>query len=871
MKYIQNLSIKSKLTGIILIVTILTTVSGFSVVIVNNIKTFKKDMASNAVVNAKLIGHYCVTPLAFQSKAGVRRILEKLRSVPNITEGYIYDDTGALFAVYSESENRSIPQLPEISSFLFKDEVLHTVQPIIYDDQNYGTIYLKSSTLLLNEKIIQYLYTMIFLMIGLVVMSYFIAVRLQKIISAPVLDLAHVMNRISEKADYSVRVQKKGNDEIGMLYTGFNNMLEQIQTHEMQRNRAEKALRKSEEKYRSIFENATEGIFQTTEDGRILTANPAMGRILGYDSPKDLIKNVTDLKQVYEDPSKRDEWRNLAKEYGVVKDFEFRIHRKDGTVADVSINVRIVRDDNQNLLYYEGNATDITEKKRIKELKAARDAANAANRAKSEFLASMSHEIRTPMNAIMGFTELLRSKIKDEQLKRYLSNISSSGKMLLCLINDILDLSKIEAGKLKLEYEAIDPRSVFNEIKQVFSHRTKDKDICFHTELDPFVPRNVFLDTLRLRQVLFNLVGNAVKFTKTGHVRLTMSKEYSGDGKNSVNLIFSVQDSGIGIPDDQKKQIFDAFSQQSGQKISKYGGTGLGLAITKRLVEMMGGTISVESTIGKGSVFEVKLKNVTLSEPAKKPEVKTDTDSDLVKFDNTLILIADDIELNRSLLKEFLEFQDVSIVEAEDGITAIELAKSCHPEMILMDMKMPEMDGYEATRIIKKDDELNKIPVIAITASAMKDEMVKIENAGIDGYLSKPITKEELFAEMMRFLSHSAQTAKVEKNFANEEKDIPIESLSHEAASRIPELAGILKNELAEEWDIVHKRFVINEIEEFGNKIRELGMEYKLDILRKWGDDLSRQADNFDIEKLPSTLKSFPELIERIGELIEGE
>ncbi|MCP4345078.1 MAG: response regulator [Desulfobacterales bacterium] len=872
MKYIQNLSIKSKLTGIILIVTIFTAGTGLSVVIVNNVNTFKQDMANNTTINAKLIGHYCVAPMVFRDKAGVRKILEQLQSVPNISEGYIYDDTGTLFAAYGKSGKMNIPPHPPRGpSTLFKDRTLHIVQSIIYDDRHYGTIYLKSSTAVLNEKISQYLSAMGFLMAGLAVLCYFIAVKLQRIISVPILELAHIMDYISEKADYSLRVQKKGKDEIGMLYTGFNNMLEQIHTHETKRSRAEKALQESEEKYRGIFENSTEGIFQTTADGRILTLNPALAQMFGYDSPGDMQKNITDLgTQLYAVPSGRDEFKKLMKQYGFVKNFEFRAYKKQGSITDVSMNARTVKDDNQNLMYFEGIITDITERKRVEELKIARDAADAANRAKSVFLASMSHEIRTPMNSILGFAEILKKKITDKQHKYYLSTIASSGKMLLDIINDILDLSKIEAGKLELNYEAVNPRSIISEINQVFSSGARDKGLNFYLTVDFLLPETLFLDAVRLRQILFNLVGNALKFTETGYIKLVLAKRYTDKDRKTLDLIFSVQDTGIGIPENQKEFIFDAFSQQIGQNPSKYGGTGLGLAITRRIVEMMGGSVSVKSEVGKGSIFQVRLKNIEVAS-AETSEAHKEINADSLKFKQALILIADDIESNRSLLKGFLESQDISIIEAENGIEAVNLAKWSQPVLILMDIKMPEMDGYEATRIIKTDEDLKDIPVIALTASAMRDDKIKIKNAGAEGYLSKPINKTELFAEMMRFLPCFDEESNQAEDSPGDKKDTDIaaEPLSPETTARLPELVSILKNELMEEWRKIHKQFIVNDIGVFGNQVKELGTEYNLNILRNWGDDIYEQADSFDIERLPKTLEYFPGLVREITEFVD--
>ena len=275
--------------------------------------------------------------------------------------------------------------------------------------------------------------------------------------------------------------------------------------------------------------------------------------------------------------------------------------------------------------------------------------AEAANRAKSEFLANMSHEIRTPMNAILGFTELLEKKIEDELLGSYLAAISSSGKTLLGLINDLLDLSKIEAGKLSIEWEPVNVTLVIDEIERIFELQTRKKGLDLILEVDPALPKWILLDEVRLKQVLLNLIGNAIKFTESGHVRLSVGKSAAKGDTSRIDLVFRVEDTGVGIKEEEKDRIFDRFVQQSGQSTRTFGGTGLGLAITKRLVDLIGGTIEVKSEPDKSTVFIVRLKELEVTAVDEKDAVsdKGGIEDESV-FDPATILIVEDNQFNRS-------------------------------------------------------------------------------------------------------------------------------------------------------------------------------------------------------------------------------
>ncbi|MCP4147876.1 MAG: response regulator [bacterium] len=516
------------------------------------------------------------------------------------------------------------------------------------------------------------------------------------------------------------------------------------------------------------------------------------------------------------------------------------------------------------------NARDTAEQAK-ESAESAREAAEQANRAKSEFLANMSHEIRTPMNALLGFSEILSHKIQDPQLKDYLSAIGSSGKTLLALINDILDLSKIEAGKLEMEYEPVNPRSILREIGQIFSQQVSVKDIGFHTEISRELPDALLLDEVRISQVIFNLVGNAIKFTPSGHVKISLSSENKEENSDVTDVIIAVEDTGIGIEKDQQEIIFGAFQQQKGQKFKKFGGTGLGLAITQRLVHLMNGELSVKSKPGKGSTFYVKLRDVQVTSAGKVDAAGKAIAPDKILFEGAAILIADDILYNRELLKGYLEEYNFSVIEALNGREAVEFGREYQPDLVLMDMKMPEMSGYDATKIFKSDSELKRIPIIVLTASAMKEEEQEIIELGCDSFLKKPISRKDIITEFMKYLPYTLKEATPENagQSVKEETAEPVIPLSPEIKAKIPELVEILETDLYEEWEFLTRTFIIDEIEEFAGKIKKLGDSYQVEILSKFGNKLFYHIETFDIENIIVLMNGFPELTRDVKKLEE--
>jgi two-component system sensor histidine kinase EvgS len=497
-----------------------------------------------------------------------------------------------------------------------------------------------------------------------------------------------------------------------------------------------------------------------------------------------------------------------------------------------------------------------------------RQEAEMANKAKSEFLANMSHEIRTPMNAILGFTEILENKITDKTLLKYLSSISASGKALLNIINDILDLSKIEAGKLDLQYEPVNLFSLMNEVGQIFEHKTQQKKIDFILEIDPSIPKVIFVDDIRLRQILFNLVGNAFKFTDEGFVKLSVKKIISEKENETIDLLFQVEDSGIGIPDDQIDKIFGAFEQQKNQSLNKYGGTGLGLTITSRLISMMGGYIKVESKVGRGSIFNVFIKNLEVSSMIEIEQKNIETDISNIIFEPAKLLVVDDIAHNRELIVSFLEKYQLEIYNAEDGQEAIEIAMKYKPDLILMDLKMPVMDGFEATSIIKSDNNLKSIPVIALTASAMKEDQNRILSSGFDHFLPKPISQKKLIQELSNYLNYK-QPDPVGADVT--EFDLSEQKLSTETIERLPELIEILEGKMKVKWESIRSTFILTEIESFAGEIKKVAENFKVARLSVWSDKLIEQTQNLDMENLPSSINHYENFIFSLKKLIDKE
>ena len=771
MKPLRDLSIRLKITGIVFVVCSVAVFVACTVFAAYDITTFRRSLANQLATTAEITGANTTAALEFGDNKSAEETLRSLHAQPHIVEGGIYTREGAIFAVYLRNPKAGFtPPSPAADTTSITAREIIVFRRIQLAGDTVGTIYLKSDLDELYARIQHFLE--ILLVVGLASLgtAYPLAMRLQRVISEPILELAQTALAVSSKRDYSLRVTKKSQDEIGFLYDRFNQMLRQIEerdtelvwardeletrvnerTRELQREVAERI--QAEEKLRVSFKELEDLqsaldqhciVARTDPRGIITFANDKFCAIAGY-SREELIGQDHRIINSKYHPEEfiNGLWTTIRS--GRVWKGEIKNRAKDGTIYWVDTTIVPFCDAQGAPCQFIAIRSDITSLKSIEEeLRGAMERAEAASRAKSEFLANMSHEIRTPMNGILGMTELaLDTQLNIEQ-REYLGMVKSSAESLLTLINDILDFSKIEAGKLDLEAADFSLRDGLGETMKALGFRAHQKQLELAWSVGEDVPDRLSGDLGRLRQVVVNLVGNSVKFTEHGEIVVEVTKDKQ-EGRN-VALHFRIRDTGIGIPRDKQAMVFGAFTQADGSTTRKYGGTGLGLAITSRLVDLMGGKIWVESEVGRGSTFHFTTQ-LTISDVQAAPVELADPGS----LRGLHVLVVDDNKTNTTILAGVLASWGMSVETVESAKEA--LAALDHPRpvgrsfaLIITDLRMPDMDGFQLFEEARRKPDVCNTPFLLLGSGGQLGERQRCEEMGISGYLTKPVQPSELF------------------------------------------------------------------------------------------------------------------------------
>jgi PAS domain S-box-containing protein len=657
-----------------------------------------------------------------------------------------------------------------------------SIVPILsVDDAHVGSVVIGLSAGVLDEK--QREMRIAVIGVGLLTLIggiIVLIVALSHFISRPLRALIGSIEQIcSDPTNLGRRVALDTPDELGTLARAFNGLMHALQDTTVSKSTLEAAyaaLQESEEKYRELVSNANAIILRLDMDGNVTYFNEYAERFFGYSSAEILGKPV--LGTILP-PTDSVSGRDLSKMVTAVladpakfADNENENITRDGRRVYVRWANRVILNEDRQPVGMLSIGQDITEKKLIdKELErhrnhleelvrerttalsVAKEAAEAANRAKTIFLANMSHELRTPLNGIMGMTDLARLKATDPKQIHYLETVTQASQNLLAVIANILDITKVESERLSLEQTAFQLGEVLDRVRELLARNAAAKGLNLLFDVPASMAgMRVKGDALRLGQILLNLTGNAIKFTESGSVTVTAA--VTRQDADKVQLLFEVQDTGIGIDPQDQRRLFTAFEQADSSMTRKYGGTGLGLAISKRLANLMGGDIGVSSEPGKGSRFwfTVKLEKATAATAPALQAMQSAEEALKTTHAGARILVAEDEPVNQEVTRSLLEEAGLTVDVADDGAAAVAMFENGDYALILMDMQMPRLNGLEATQQIRLLPKGNALPIVAMTANAFSEDRARCFDVGMDDFLAKPVEPDLLYATLLKWL-----------------------------------------------------------------------------------------------------------------------
>jgi PAS domain S-box-containing protein len=624
---------------------------------------------------------------------------------------------------------------------------------------------------------------------------------------------------------------------IGYLLIGTDNTARKLV--EAEQKKLDQRLRDQQFYTRSLIESNIDALMTTDPSGIITDVNKQMEALTGC-TRDELIG--APFKKYFTDPERAEAAIKLVLSQKKVTDYELTACARDGKQTVVSYNATTFYDRDRTLQGVLAVARDVTERKLVEaELKQAKAAAESASRTKSDFLASMSHEIRTPMNAIIGIADLLAKTPLDPEQEKYVQIFRRAGDNLLNLINDILDLSKVEASQLELERTGFSLNDHLEKVTEMLAGRAREKGLTLVCEIAPNVPADLVGDPTRLRQVLLNLLGNAIKFTESGEVSLRVTPD--ADCSIPTALRFTISDTGIGIPGEKLGQVFEPFTQADSSTTRRFGGSGLGLTISKRLVELMGGRIWVESEVGGGSVFSFAVP-FEIWDAVNRPTTTPAGTGPEAPLPALHILLAEDSPDNCTITMAYLEDTPYRVDIAETGAIACEKFIAGHYDLVLMDRQMPIMDGLTATRTIRAWEHANDrspTPIIALTASALKRDREMCLAAGCTAFLTKPIKQEVLLQAIKERSIVAPLSSKEESN----RKDTILVRANPKFADMIPVFLQNCRQNVIAMLDALD-RGDLESVEILGHGMRGAGGSYGFQAITDIGAALEQAAESAD-------------------------